>query len=170
MAKVDKKSKAANEQDLAFREDRDITFATNFSSFLTNLGFQGIALHIPITFGDGLKKIMMLLDTPVGLKGDEFDVEAKALPGFQFVNIFGSKTVTVTIKQIAVYTGYYVEQARLDSIAAGLPISLHHFSDRIMETAHKNTKLGSMRNSGGREGPLSKVQYQEALLSQHLNP
>ena len=77
--------------------------------------------------------------------------------------------VTATIKQIAVYTGYYVEQARLDGIESGLPISVHQFSDGLMETAHKSTKSGSVRCSGGRAGPSSNIQYQVAVLSQQMH-
>ena len=169
MAKVAKKSSAADEHKLAFSENGTIAFVTNFRSFLLNSGFKGLTMETLSTFSDGLANLFeLLLNTPVGLTGKEFDTQARVLLGFQFVQIFGTKMITATIKQIAVYTGYNVEQARLDGIESGLPISLHHFSDGLMKTAHKSTKSGSVRCSGGRAEPSSNIQYQEAVLSQQM--
>ena len=169
MATVARKSNPNNEQSLTFTEDGVVAFFQNFDKFLKQAAFSGLEFDILSTFGKGLHELCIwLLRTPVGLTGADFDIHSRALLGFQFVHIFGSRTITATIKQISVYTGYYVEQARQDSILTGLPISLQHFSDGIMETAHKTTKSGHLVFSGGRSGPTSSISYQESILSQQI--
>ena len=130
---------------LKFSEDEAVSFAQNFTTFLQNAHFSGVTFQVLSTFGKGLENLYQwLLRTPVGLTGAEFDIHARALLGFQFVHIFGDNSVTATVKQVAVYTGYYVEQARQDGALSGLPISLKHFSDGLMEPAHKTTKQGQV--------------------------
>ena len=101
----------------------------------------------------------MLLNTPVGLTGEEFNLQARILLGFQYIHIFGTKTVTAAIKQIAAYTGFCIEQARQDG-------KLVSFSNRLMETEY--TKFGTMRFSNGRTGPTTEEQYQKLILSQQI--
>lgn len=168
MAKVAKKS-SSQEQKIALSEDGVIAFFKNCPSFLQESKFNGLTLDILVTFGDGLRSLFeMLLNTPVGLTGEEFHLQARILLGFQYIHIFGTKTVTATIKQIAAYTGFYIEQARQDGELVGLPISLQNFSDGLMETAHKDTKFGTMRFSNGRTGPTTEEQYQKLILSQQI--
>ena len=87
--------------------------------------------------------------------------------GFQYVQIFGTSNVTATIKQISVYTGYYIQQAKEDGDTSALPISLQNFSDGIMETAHKVTKSGNLL-CGGRSGPMTSIEHQESILAQQM--
>ena len=88
--------------------------------------------------------------------------------GFQFVQIFGTRSVTATIKQISVYTGYYVDKAKEDGVLCGQPLSLRNFSDTLMETAHKSTKMGSISYSCGKKGPRTEQEYQESILAQQM--
>ena len=72
MAKVAKKSSAANEHKLAFSENGTIAFLTNFRSFLLNSGFKGLTMETLSTFSDGLANLFeLLLNTPVGLTGTQ---------------------------------------------------------------------------------------------------
>ena len=91
--------------------------------------------------------------TPCDITGNEFDIHARCLLGYQFVQIFGTGAVTATIKQISVYTGFYIHKARQDGFLIGQPLSLRNFSDGLMETAHKTTKVGTISYSRGKQGP-----------------
>ncbi|CAB3983550.1 Hypothetical predicted protein [Paramuricea clavata] len=73
---------------------------------------------------------------------------------------------TPSIKQAVVYTPYYVDKALADGREIGLPITLEHFSDATMETAHKRPKKGNFLFSGGRDGPTDVVEYQTCVLTQ----
>ena len=47
-------------------------------------------------------------------------------------------------------------------------LSLRNFSDSIMETAHKETKGGILRFSGGKKGKLEEIEYQKLVLAQQM--
>ena len=61
-----------------------------------------------------------------------------------------------------------MEKALSDSDITGLPVTLANFNDGIMETAHKQNKKNSLLFSGGRNGPISKQQYQEQVIQQQF--
>ena len=80
---------------------------------------------------------------PPTLTGEEYEVSARVLLGFQAVAIFGVKAITSSIKQAVVDTPYYIDKARRDGEEIGLPLTLEHMSDATMETAHKQPKQGN---------------------------
>ena len=92
-----------------------------------------------------------LLHTPHNLTGDEFEVQACIYLGFQAVQIFGTASLTASLKQIVTYVGYYVDKALSDAQIIGLLITFGNFKDGIMETAQKqnNKKKNSLLFSGG---------------------
>ena len=61
-----------------------------------------------------------------------------------------------------------MDKALLDAQIIGLPITLQNFKDGIMETAHKQNKTNSLLFSGGRNGPISKEQYQKQVIRQQF--
>ena len=61
-----------------------------------------------------------------------------------------------------------MEKALSDSAIIGLPITLANFNDGIMETTHKQNKKNSLLFSGGRNGPISKHQYQKQVIQQQF--
>ena len=63
------------------------------------------------------------------------------------------ETLKHCIFQVSVYTSYYIDKALADGRNIGLPLTLEHFSDATMETAHKRPKEGNILFSGGRDGP-----------------
>ena len=98
----------------------------------------------------------------------EYEYQARVLLGFQFILIFGSQTVTATVKELVAYTGFYVEKALKDAALSGLPLTLRNFNDSIMETKHKEAKQGNYIYSGGRVGETGKIEYQKRVLTQQF--
>jgi len=136
---------------------------------LKQTGFKGTLSEILCTFGKGLDSVYKnLLHTPHDLTGDEYEVQARIHLGFQAVQIFGTANITASIKKIVTYVGYYVDKALSDAQIVGLPITLGNFKDGIMETAHKQNKKNSLLFSGGRNGPISKQQYQKQVIQQQF--
>lgn len=136
---------------------------------LQNAGFTGVTGEILGTFCHGLKEVFpLLMDTPEGLTGQQFECKARIRLGFQFPIIFGFRSVTATIKQVVVYSGYYIDKAIQDAQLVGLPITLKHITDSIMETKHKECKSGNFIYSGGKSGETGKVEYQQRVLEQQF--
>ena len=49
----------------------------------------------------------------------------------------------------------------------GKPLTLRNFTDSIMETKHR-VKKGNFLFSGGKSGPIGKVEYQKQVLQQQF--
>ena len=47
-------------------------------------------------------------------------------------------------------------------------LTLRNFTDSIMETKHKESKKGNFLFSGGKSGPIGKVEYQKQVLQQQF--
>ena len=72
------------------------------------------------------------------------------------------------MKQLMVYSGHYIDQAKKDAELTGLPCSLAHFSDSLMEEAHKRAKQGKFIFCGGKSGKTGKREYQERVIKQQV--
>ena len=163
------KSASLEEKTVKFDEVGVLAFGERMPCILKKAGFKGTLLEILCTFCKGLDKVYRnLLYTPHDLTGDEYEVQARIHLGFQAVQIFGTANITASLKQIVTYVGYYVDKALLDAQIIGLPITLQNFKDGIMETAHKQNKKNSLLFSGGRNGPISKEQYQKQVIRQQF--
>ena len=114
------------------------------------------------------KNFQWILNTPKELTRQKYECEVRVLLGFQFVLIFGSGTVTATVKELVAYTGFYVEKALKDATLSGLALSMHNFNDSIMETRHKDAKQGNYVYSGGRTSETGKTDYQKRILTQQF--
>ncbi len=166
---VAKKADGNDETTIRLTENGVLTLFKHFGSLIRESKISGLRLEILSDFGSRLHSLYQwLLKTPVNLTGAEFDVHARALLGIPFVQIFGTDFVTPTIKQIAVYTGYFVDKAREDGESSGQSLSLRNFGDSLMETAHKTTKVGPICYGGGKKGPSTEKEYQESLLAQQM--
>ena len=169
LKRVARKVDSSDETSIRFSENGILTLFKHFTTLLKESNITGLRFQILDDFGSGLYQLYLwLLKTPTDLTGKEFDIHARCLLGFQFVQIFGTGSVTATIKQIAVYTGYYIDQAREDGVLSGQPLTLRNFSDALMETAHKSTKLGSISYGRGKKGPSTEKDYQESILAQQM--
>lgn len=163
------KSVNIEEKTVKFDEVGVLAFGETMPSILKKSGFKGTVLEILCTFCKGLDRVYRnLLHTPHDLTGDEYEVQARVHLGFQAVQIFGTANITASLKQIVSYVGYYVDKALSDAQIIGLPITLGNFKDAIMETAHKQNKQNSLLFSGGRNGPISKQQYQKQVIQQQF--
>ena len=144
-----------------------LSFGSKIPSVLATAGFQSFSLDVLMKFCSGLTDMFQnLLRPQPTLTGKENEILARILLGFQAVVIFGVKAITPSIKQAVVYTPYYVDKAFADGREIGLPITLEHFSDATMETAHKRLKEGNFLFSGGKDGPIDVVEYQTCVLTQ----
>lgn len=136
---------------------------------LVNAGFSGLIGDILTTFCSGLKNVFpLLMDTPQGLTGKEFERNARIYLGFQFPIIFGYQSLTATLKQVTVYSAFYIDKAISDARIVGLPVTLQNLTDSIMETKHKECKQGNYIFSGGRAGETGRKDYQERVLEQQF--
>lgn len=161
------KSVSLEEITVKFDEVGVLAFGERMPCILKETGFKGTLLEILCTFCTGLDKVYKnLLHTSHDLTGDEYEVQARIYLGFQA--IFGTANLTASLKQIVTYVGYYVDKALSDAQIIGLPITLGNFKDGIMETAHKQNKKNSLLFSGGRNGPISKQQYQKQVIQQQF--
>ena len=107
---------------------------------MNNSGFSPLVSEILVCFYTGLKKISQwIFNVPKELTRQEYECQARGLLGFQFISIFGSQTVTATVKELVAYTQFYVEKALEDAASSGLPLILCNFNDSIMETKRSQT-------------------------------
>ena len=163
------KSVSLDDKTVKFDELGVLSFGERMPDILIQGGFEGIVLDILQTFCIGLGPVYKnLLQTPSDLTGDSYETLARVNLGFQMVQIFGTLSVTASIKQLVAYVPYYIDKALSDARTVGLPISLSNFSDATMETAHKASKQGNFLFSGGRDGAISKVQYQKQVISRQF--
>ena len=107
---------------------------------MNNSGFSPLISEILVCFCTGLKKISQwIFNVPKELTRQEYECQARGLLGFQFISIFGSQTVTATLKELVAYTQFYVDSALEDAASSGLPLILCNFNDSIMETKRSQT-------------------------------
>lgn len=150
-----------------FDEIGVLQFGHKVPGVLATSGFQNFSLQTLVTFCSGLAEVFQnLLQPPTTLSGGDYEILARVLLGFQSVVIFGVKAITPSIKQVVVYTPFYIEKALEDGRNIGLPVTLEHISDATMETAHKRPKEGNFLFSGGRDGPADVIEYQTCVLTQ----
>ena len=169
LKRVARKVDPNDENTIRFSENGILPLFQYFRTFFKESNITGLRFQIPDDFGCGLYQLYLwLMKTPTDLTGKEFGIHARCLFGFQFVQIFGTQSVTATIKQISVYTGYCLDKAKEDGVLCGQPLSLRNFSDTLMETVHKSTKMGSMSYSCGKKGPCTGQEYQESILAQQM--
>ena len=167
--RIAKKADGNDETSIRLTENGVLTLFKHFGALIKESKITGLRLQILTDFGNRLHTLYQwLLKTPVDLTGAEFDIHARCLLGIPFVQIFGTDMVTPTIKQISVYTGYFVDKAKEDGVLSGQPLSLKNFGDSLMETAHKTTKTGPICYGGGKKGPSTEKEYQESLLAQQM--
>jgi hypothetical protein len=132
-----------------FDEIGVLQFGHKVPGLLATSGFQNFSLQTLVTFCSGLAEVFQnLLQPPTTLSGGDYEILARVLLGFQSVVIFGVKAITPSIKQVVVYTPFYIEKALEDGRNIGLPVTLEHISDATMETAHKRPKEGKFLFSG----------------------
>lgn len=155
--------------DVTFDENGVLAFYEKAEELLNNSGFSPLLNKILVCFCTGLKKnSQWILNSPKESTRQVYECQARVLLGFQFILVFGSQTVTATVKELLAYTGFYVEKALTDAALSGLPLTLHNFNDSVMETKHKEAKQGNDIYSGGRVGETGKIKYQKRVLTQQF--
>ena len=83
-----------------------------------------------------------LLKIPQDCTRPYFDIKTRGTSGCGIVFLFGRSLVTPAMRQLIVYSSHYLDQAKNDSELVGLSCGLGHFSDSLMEGAHKKAKQG----------------------------
>jgi hypothetical protein len=152
---------------ITFDEIGVLALHKKLPELLEEAGFTGVILQVLSSFGAGLGTVFNnLLQTPEGLTGIDYEIDARIKLGFQATVIFGTLSITPSIKQIVAYVPYYVDKAAKDGELVGLPLTLKHFSDSTMETAHSEPKSGQFNFSGGRRGCISKADHEELIITQ----
>ena len=71
------------------------------------------------------------------------------------------------MKQVVTYVPFYIERATLDGQQVGLDLTLRHFSDGLMETAHKRPKEGNYLFR--RQGGINTADYQTQANNAPIN-
>lgn len=99
--------------DIKFDEHGLLAFYSEDPNLLKTAGFKGLCLDILTTFCRSLHDLFtVILYTPEDVTREVYDVQACILLGFNFVFIFGTHTVTATIKHLVSYMGYYIDKAQ----------------------------------------------------------
>lgn len=62
----------------------------------------------------------------------------------------------------------YQKQLGDMSIICNEPLSLHNFTDSVMETKHKEAKQGNFIYSSGRTGETGRSDYQKRVVNQQF--
>lgn len=155
--------------DVKFDQAGVLAFYKQAPELLANAGFKGITLDVLSDFCSNLHQLFytVLYTSPVDTPS-AYEVNARVLLGFNFVLIFGTKSVTATIKHLVSYMGFYIKKALKDAELVGVPLSLNNFNDGIMETKHKEGKQGNYIYSGGKTGETGKVEYQKRVIEQQF--
>ena len=120
---LEKLARSVNKEDNTIKFDKIgvAAFSETMPQIVDEAGFSGVTLDVPKEFTSGLTCIYnALLDTPSSLSGNQFECAARIHLGFQFVTIFGTSSVTPSIKQIVVYTSHYIDKAKKDGELAGI--------------------------------------------------
>ena len=154
----------AEESYIKFDEVGLHAFGTRMPHLLAEAGFKGTTLQILADYCAGVGEVIHdLLDTPTALSRAAYECKARLLLGFPTVAIFGSLSITPSMKQAVAYVPYYIEKARRDGELVGKDLTLMHFSDGLMETAHQRPKEGNFLFSGGRQGSINTTDYQKQV-------
>ena len=162
--KIDEKSKHIKFDEIGLK-----AFFAKHEEIVTSSNFTGITLDILKTFFASLEDIMpKRINIPMTWTRPYFYIKIRGTLGCGTVFIFGKSLVTPAMRQLTVYTGHYLDQAKHDSELAGLPYGLGQFNDSIMEGAHKKAKQGKYLFSGGKSGKVGKKEYQERVIEQQL--
>ena len=160
----------ADENYIKFDEVGLYAFASRMPAILEEAGFRRSVLQILSTYCTGIGSVVTdLLQTPSDLTRDQFECNARLRLGFPTVAIFGTLSITPSMKQVVTYVPFYSERAKLDGQQVGLDLTLRHFSDGLMETAHKRPKEGNYLFSGGRQGCINTADYQTQVTNAPIN-
>ena len=139
-------------------------------AILEEAGFRGSVLQILPTYCTGIGSVVTdLLQTPSDLTRDQFECNARLRLGFPTVAIFGTLSITPSMKQVVTYVPFYIERAKLHGQQVGLDLTLRHFSDGLMETVHKRPKEGNYLFSGGRQACINTADYQTQVTNTPIN-
>ena len=162
--KIDTKSKQIKFDEIGLK-----AFFQKHKNIIESSKFTGLTLEILTTFFASLEDIMPKLPKiPQGWTRPYFDIKTRGTLGCGIVFLFGRSLVTPAMRQLIVYSGHYVEQAKNDSELVGLSCELGNFSDSLMEGAHKKAKQGKYLSSGGKSGKTGKQEYEERVIEQQL--
>ena len=143
-------------------------FFNDYDKILKAAHFTGIIYDILKEFLGSVANILPnALGTMCDLSRPVYEIKMRGTLGCA-VFIFGRKLITPAMKQLIAHTGYYIDQAKADAQLAELPCGLGHFSDSVMEGAHKRAKQGKFIFSGGRLGKTGKTDYQKRVIEQQF--
>ena len=98
----------------------------------------------------------------------QYEVKMRCASGCTVVLIFGKNLVTPAMRQLMVYSGHYIDQAKKDAELTALRCRLTHFRDSPTEGAHKRPKQGKFIFSGSKLGKAGKREYQERVIEQQM--
>lgn len=137
---------------------------------LVDGGFTGPTLEILSDFiGDYSKIISMMLRPIPNMSGQEFACKARALLGIPAVQIFGTNSITPSLKQMVAYLPHYIDQAIVDGEMVGLDLNISNLAvDGLFETGHTSFKYGNYNFSGGSTGAITEIEYQKSLIFQQF--
>ena len=114
--KIDTKSKQIKFDEIGLK-----AFFQKHKDVIESSKFTGLILEILTTFFESLEDIMpKLLKIPQDWTRPYFDIKTRSTLGCGIVFLFGRSLVTPAIRQLIVYSGHYVEQAKNDSELVGL--------------------------------------------------
>ena len=162
--KIDTKSKQIKVDEIGLK-----AFSHKHKDNIESSKFTGLTLEILTTFFESLEDSMPnLLKIPGYWTRPYFDIKARSTFSYGIMFLFGRSPITPAMRQLIVYLGHYVEQAKNDSEVVGLLYELGHFSNSLMEGAHKKAKQDKYLFSGEKSGKTGKQEYQERVIEQQL--
>ena len=156
--KIDEKSKHIKFDEIGLK-----AFFAKHEEIVTSSNFTGLTLDILKTFYASLEDIMpKLINIPMAWTRPYFDIKIRGTLGSGTVFIIAKSLITPVMRQLTVYTGHYLDQAKHGSELAGLPSRSGQFNDSIMEDAHKKKKKQrKYLFNGGKSGKIGKSRRKE---------
>ena len=144
-------------------------FFKDYAKILGSTNFTGISYEVLKRLIASIDNIFpRLIEFPKEWTRNYYEIKIRGTLAYGTAFVFGRKLIAPAIRQLIVYSGHYIDQACADATLTGLPCTLGHLSDSVMEGAHKRTKQGEYLFTGGSAGNTGKEDYQKRVITQQF--
>ena len=167
---IERKVQTRHNVQISFSQAEALNFFKKGHELLLGIGLDDITYRILSEFLTNASIFICELtdSNPDHFTRHYFEICSRIMFGFPFILIFRTKLVTASVNQLVVYEGYYIDKALDGCKLVGKGLSRRHITDDTLETEHEDAKQGNFLFSGGKAGPIRKIEYQEKVLQQQF--